>query len=111
MTIENRKYQEFCVQYIRQGKTNQWKAKTSKLKGIGILQSDGSKGLNTALWGNQSTDDEIHETIPVAVEHDPRDFDLSPELEEAQITMIEKANQKADKIFLERHPDARIEDS
>jgi hypothetical protein len=101
----------FIVRYIRQGKTDQWKAKTTIEQGIKTHISEKAHGSFVAQWGEQKRGDQNSEEIFVPIERDPRDFDMSPELEEAQIAMLEKANQIANKEFLKRHPDANIKHS
>lgn len=108
MTIEKQDHQVFRVEYIRQGTTNQWKAKLNKEPELKAIGTDKVMGLATARWGEQTKADENHATIFVSVKRDPKDFDMSPELEEARIAMTEKVNQLADKDFLKRHPDAKI---
>jgi hypothetical protein len=98
--------------YIREGKTNQWKAKTTIAQGIKTSISEGAHGLFTSQWGEQAKkEDQKREEILVPVKRDPRYFDMSPELEKAQIAMMEEANQIADKEFLKRYPDAKIKHS
>jgi hypothetical protein len=111
MTIEKQNHQVFCVEYIRQGITNQWKVKTNDEQGVKAIDTEKVMALGTARWGRETVADENHATIFVSVKRDPRYFDMSPELREAQIAMMEKANQIADKEFLQRHPDAKIKHS
>jgi hypothetical protein len=73
------------------------------------LKAEGIMQLATAQPEGQTAADDIHATILVSIERDPRFFDLSCELEEARIAMTEKANRIADGKFRERHPDAEIE--
>jgi hypothetical protein len=98
MTIEKQGH-VFNVRYTRQGKTNQWKAKTTEEQGLKAINAEKVMGLATTRWEDQTKADENHATIFVSV------------LEEAQIAMPEKANQVADKEFLKRHPGAKIEHS
>jgi hypothetical protein len=102
MTIEKQDHQVFRVEYIRQGTTNQWKEKLNKEPELKAIGTEKVMGLATTQWGGQTKADENHATIFVSVERDPRYFDMSPELEEAQIAMMEKANQIADREFLKR---------
>lgn len=111
MTIEKQSHQVFRVQYIREGETNQWKARTTEEQGLKAIDTEGVMGLATARWEGQTEAEENHATINVSVERDPRYFDMSPESEEARIAMLEKTNQIADQKFLKRHPDAKIEHS
>lgn len=106
MAIEKISY---IVRYIRQGKTNQWKAKTTIEQGIKTNITEGANGSFTVQWKEQTKEDQKSEEILVIIERDPRYFDMSLELEEAQIAMLEKANQIADKEFLKRHPGSKIE--
>ena len=68
-------------------------------------------GLATPKREGETEAEEKYAIVYVSVKRDPRYFDTSPELEEAQIAMLEKANQMADQEFLNRHPDAKIEHS
>lgn len=111
MTIEKQSHQVFSVEYIRQEKTNQWKAKITEEQKLKAIAIEKVMGLATTQWEGQIEADENYAKIFVSVERDPRYFDMSPELEEAQIAMLEKANQIADKEFLKRHPDANIKHS
>lgn len=108
MTIEKQSHQVFSVEYIRQGKTNQWKVKTNEEQKLKAIAIEKVMGLATTQLEEQTKADENHATIFVSVKRDPRYFDMSPEFEEAQMAMLEKANQIADKEFLKRHPDAKI---
>jgi len=94
MAIEKISY---IVRYIRQGKTNQWKAKTPIEQGIKTNITEVAHGSFTAQWKEQTKEDQKSEEIFVLVERD------------AQIAMLEKANQIADKEFLKRHPGSKIE--
>jgi len=109
MTIKKQNHRVFRVQYFRQKETNQWKARTAEEQGLEATKTEGVMGLATAQWERQTEADENHAVIYVSVECDPRYFDMSPELEEARIAMLEKANHIADRKFLKRHPDAKIE--
>ena len=111
MTIEKQNRQVFCVQYIRQGKTNQWKARTTEEQGVKAIDTEGVMALVTTQWENKIEAKDDRPKIYATVERDPRYFDMSSELEEAQIAMLGKANQMADQDFLKRHPDAKIEHS
>ena len=109
MPGEEQSHLVFSVKYHRQGRTNQWKATANEEPGIQALNFKGFIELATAQWDEQTEADENHARIYVAIERDPRFFDLSPELEEARMALLEKASQIADEEFLNRHPDAEIE--
>jgi len=106
MTIEKISY---IIRYIRQGETNQWKAKATTEEGIKTNISERAHSSFTAQFQDQTKEDQISQSIYVTIKRDPRYFDMSRELEEALITMREEAYQMADKIFLKKHPDAIIE--
>lgn len=108
MTIEKQDHLVFSVEYIRQGKTNQWKVKTKEETKLKAKDTEGVMGLATTQGEEKTKADENHAKIYVSVKRDPRYFDMSPEFEEAQIAMMEKTNQIADEEFLKRHPDAKI---
>ena len=111
MAIEKQSYQVFRVEYIRQRKANQWKVKTTEEIGLKAIDTEAVMGLATPKREGETEAEEKYAIVYVSVKRDPRYFDTSPELEEAQIAMLEKANQMADQIFLKRHPDAKIERS
>jgi hypothetical protein len=98
----------FKVQYIRQGKMNQWKARTED-QGQETNKGEGVMGSFTARWKEQTEANENHATLSISIQTDPRYFEMSPEFEEARRTMLEKVNRTADQEFLKRHPDAHID--
>jgi len=107
MAIEKQSRQVFRVEYIRQREKNQWKARTTEEQGLKAIDTEDVM-VSVARFEGQTEAEEDHLTIHVFVERDPRYFDMSPELEEARIAMLEKANQRADQKFLKRHPNAKI---
>ena len=109
MAIEKQSYQVFRVEYIRQRKENQWKVKTTEEIGRKAIDTEAVMELATPRREGETAAEEKHAVVYVSVKRDPRYFDMSPEEQEAQIAMLEKANQIADQEFLKRHPDAKIE--
>ena len=111
MAIEKQSYVVFRVEYIRQRKANQWKAKTTEEVGLKAIDSEAVMGLAAPQREGETEAEEKYAIVHVSVKRDPRYFDMSPQEQEAQIAMLEKANQIADQEFLKRHPDAKIEHS
>lgn len=111
MAIEKQSYVVFRVEYIRQRKANQWKAKTTEEVGLKASDTETVMGLATAQREGETEAEEKYAIVHVSVKRDPRYFDRSPEEQEAQVAMLEKAKQMADQEFLKRHPDAKIERS
>jgi hypothetical protein len=111
MEIEKQSYQVFRVEYIRQREENQWKAKSTEEIGRKAIDAEAVMELATSQRKGETVAEEKYAIVYVSVKRDPRYFDMSPEEQEAQIAMLEKANQIADQEFLKRHPDANIEHS
>ncbi len=100
----------YDVRYIRNGKTNLWKAVTKKnglLKGV---KSKGAVGYSTAAWEGEQQDDQMYATVNVLLEVDPRFGDLAFHVDpNVWHEMAESARSLADEMFLSRHPRARVE--
>lgn len=101
-------YQAFTVKYHRQGRTNQWKARTTEAQDGEAFKTEGVKSSSIGGWVGQREEDLNHASIFVSVKLDPGLFDMSPEREEALIAMSAKAREIADQEFLRNHPDAEI---
>jgi hypothetical protein len=100
----------YDVRYIRQGKTNAWRATTNKnglLKGV---KAAGAIRYSTAAWEGEQRDDAMYATVDVLLEVDPRfgdaEFHVDPSI---WADMAKRAIALADEMFLSRHPRARVE--
>ena len=111
METEKQSYQVFRVEYIRQREENQWKVKTTEEIGRKAIDAEAVMELATSQRKGETVAEEKYAIVYVSVKRDPRYFDMSPEEQEAQIAMLEKANQIADQEFLKRHSDAKIKHS
>jgi hypothetical protein len=77
--------------------------------GLKAIDTEAVIELATPQREGETEAEEKYAIVYVSVKRDPRYFDMSPEEQEAQIAMLEKANQIADQEFLKRHSDAKIE--
>jgi hypothetical protein len=100
----------YDVRYIRQGKTNVWRAVTKKnglLKGV---KTAGAVGYLTASYEGEQADDAMFATVNVLLDVDPRfgepEFHADPNVWRK---LAERAEVLADEMFLSRHPRARVE--
>lgn len=109
MAIEKQSYQVFRVEYIRQRIGNRWKVKTTEEVGLKAIDAEAVMELATPQREGEPEAEEKYAVVYVSVKRDPRYIEMSPELEEVRIAMLEKANQMADEEFLKRHPDASLE--
>ena len=102
--------QSYEVRYIRQGKTNNWRATTSKEDLLRGVKAEGAVGYSTAFWEGEQEDDQKSATVTVFLEIDPRfgdsEFPVAPDVWHK---LAERAGALADEMFLSRHPRARVE--
>jgi hypothetical protein len=111
MAIEKQSYEVFRVEYIRQRKANQWKAKTTEEPGRKAIDTEAVMAFATPQREGETEAEEKYAIVYVSVKRDPRYFPMSPEEAEALRAMLKEANQMADQEFMKRHPDAKIERS
>lgn len=98
----------YSVTYSRQPGSNQWKATITEEPGMTAMYKQGGMGTWVTFWDGQTTTEGVRARTYVSIERDPRFYDLSPKLEEARLAMIHRANEIADREFLDRCPKAEI---
>jgi len=102
--------QSYEVRYIRQGKTNIWRATTRKSDLLRGVKAEGAVGYSTAFREGEREDDQMFAAVTVLLEVDPRfgdsGFQVDPNVWRE---MAERAGALADEMFLSRHPRARVE--
>lgn len=102
--------QEYTVRYVRQGRTNQWRATAEPGKLLRDVKAKGAVAYATARRGDETLDDENFALVSVLLELDPRCDDraltTSPGVWQV---LSHQAGQAADEMFRSHHPDALIE--
>jgi hypothetical protein len=102
--------QSYEVRYIRQGKTNIWRATTRKNEVLRGVKAEGAVGYSTAFREGEREDDQMFATVTVLLEVDPRFGDSGFHVDPTVWTeMAERAESLAEEMFLSRHPRARVE--
>jgi hypothetical protein len=99
--------QSFDVTYHREGKSNLWRATTTKGRIWRGLKAQGAISFSTAGW--ESGDDGGFATVSVLVEVDPRFADPAfGDPVEVMPEMVQSVRKLADEMFLSRHPRAHV---
>ncbi|MFI5456787.1 MAG: hypothetical protein ACHRXM_15175 [Isosphaerales bacterium] len=102
--------QSYEVRYIRQGKTNIWRATTRKSDLLRGVKAEGAVGYSTALREGEREDDQMFATVTVLLEVDPQFGDAGFQVDpQVWREMAESAGALADEMFRSRHPRARVE--
>ena len=100
--------QEFAVRYIREGKTNHWKARLEIGRVLEGVCVSGAVGTTSAIWDLEPPGDKLVEIVTVHLEHDPRFLDVRAD-PVIWPSMVEDAQKQADRWFLYKNPKAVIE--
>ncbi len=102
--------QEFDITYIRRQKANEWTASTERGRLYQGVKAKGAVGYSTGLWEGEREGDENHAIVTVLVECDRTLCDSHSRVRPtAWPVMTAKARELADRMFMTRHEDARIE--
>ncbi len=97
------------ISYVRDGETNQWRARTKVEEICRGINAEGAVGYSTALWEGEEQASIKHASVAVLLEIDPKN--------EASIThgdaellrmLIKQANTMADDMLKRHHPDAIV---
>jgi hypothetical protein len=92
---------EFSITYVRRRGTSTWQPTVKRGQVYQGVRAKGAVAYSTARREGESQDDETHGTVTVFLE---------PRTEESESSMAAEARRLADRMFLNRHPNAEIED-
>ena len=101
-STQNWPRQGFEVKYLREGKTNRWKAAMVRGEGFRGVKAKGAVAYSTARWEGETDADENHAIVFVLIEVDPRLLEARTEIDPA----LERAI--ADEVARPRRPDVQV---
>jgi hypothetical protein len=90
---------EYSVTYVRQGGSSVWRPTVKREREYPGVKAKGAVGYTASRWENETLTDEKRGTVTVLLE--PRPGELESEMAEAR--------RLADRMFLDRHPNAHVE--
>src|SRR5579883_3499141 len=91
---------EYSVTYVRQGGSSVWRPTIKRGRMYQGVKAQGAVAYSTARRANETQDDEKHGIVTVLLEPRPG---------ETESAMAAEARRLADRMFLNRHPDAQVE--
>src|SRR4051794_21294725 len=101
--------QGFEVRYVREGKINNWRAKTKLGEIRWGVKARGAVDYTAAFWEGESKDDPDSATVTVWLEIEPQSGDPGVDVHPgSKQEMLEQVRARADEMFLSRHPRAHI---
>lgn len=97
------------ISYVRNGETNQWRARTKVEEICRGINVKGAVGYSTALWEGEKQEDVKHASVAVLLEVDPKNEDSITRGDTQLLRiLIKQANTMADEMFKRHHPDAVV---
>ena len=92
---------EYSVTYVRRGETSVWRPTIKRGRVYHGVKAKGAVAYSAGRWVGEAQHDEKHGIVTVL---------LQPRPGEAESEMVAEARRLADRMFLNRHPNAQVED-
>ncbi|SRR5579875_3902907 len=92
---------EYSVTYVRRGETSVWRPTIKRGRVYHGVKAKGAVAYSAGRWVGEAQHDEKHGIVTVLLEPRPGG---------AESEMVAEARCLADRMFLNRHPNAQVED-
>jgi hypothetical protein len=92
---------EYSVTYVRQGPSSVWRPTINRGRVYQAVKARGAVAYSGGRWASEAQDDEKLGIVTVLLE---------PRSGETESTMLAEARRLADRMFLNRHRNAQVED-